>query len=200
MNQKMKWVGLTGGIATGKSTASKIIQEYKIPVIDADLIAHQMAMPGQLGYENIVVAFGENILTSEKLIDRKKLGQIIFNSPEKKIVLEKILHPLIQFEVEKLKNKFENSGHKICFYDVPLLFENKSSNKFFATVLIWCDADTQLARLKARNSFTVEQAYSRIKAQLPLSEKLPQATFCIDNSTTESSLQRQIKHLLTVSL
>lgn len=192
----MKWVGLTGGIATGKSTVKEILEQLGIPVIDADQIAHFISQPGQQGYKDIVKSFGPQILTAEGLLDRGKLGEIIFKSNEKKLLLESILHPIIQNEVQRQKAHFEKSGFPICFYDVPLLFEKNLQDQFTCTVLIWCDYETQLQRLMARNGLSAEQALDRIKSQLPLYEKLPLATYCIDNSTTLESLRKQIESLL----
>jgi dephospho-CoA kinase len=192
----MKWIGLTGGIATGKSAAKEILEHLGIPVIDADQIAHFISQPGQQGFNEIVKSFGPQILTDEGLLDRAKLGEVVFKSDEKKLLLESLLHPIIQTEVLKQKSHFEKSGFPICFYDVPLLFEKKLQDQFMCTVLIWCDYETQLQRLITRNSLSTEQALDRIKSQLPLYEKLPLATYCIDNSTTLESLQKQIESLL----
>lgn len=192
----MKWIGLTGGIATGKSAAKEILEQLEVPVIDADQIAHFVSQPGQQGFIEVVKSFGPQILTPEGLLDRSRLGEIIFKSEEKKLLLESILHPIIQAEVQRQKKHFENFGFPICFYDVPLLFEKKLQDQFFCTVLIWCDYETQLRRLVERNNLSVEQALDRIRSQIPLSDKLPLATYCIDNSTTLESLQKQIESLL----
>jgi dephospho-CoA kinase len=192
----MKWIGLTGGIATGKSAAKKIIESFGHPVIDADLIAHKISQPSQLGFERIRAAFGAEILLPDGSIDRKKLGGIIFQSELKKIELESLLHPIIQDEVILQRKHYEASGHGLCFYDVPLLFEKKLQRQFVSTILIWCDFETQLDRLKSRNSLSTAEAMARINSQLPLSEKLPLATYCIDNSTSFHSLQVQIESRL----
>lgn len=192
----MKWIGLTGGIATGKSTAKKILQQLGHPVIDADLITHEISKPGEIGFNEIVKHFSRDILTSDGLLDRKKLGEIIFRNESERLRLESILHPLIQIEVQQQRQVFESQGNKLCFYDVPLLFEKKLQNQFFSTVFIWCDYETQLARLIARSSLTPEQAISRIRSQLSLVEKIPLANHCLDNSTTVESLKLQIKVLL----
>lgn len=196
----MKWIGLTGGIATGKSTVTKILLQNKIPVIDADQISHQLTEVGQSGYQQIISHFGETILDANRKIDRAKLGQIIFNDSEKKMLLESLLHPLIQQQVIQQRQKLKEQGRKISFYDVPLLFEKRMQNNFDRTVLVWCDFKTQISRLMSRNNLSHQQAMSRIQSQLPLNEKLPLANFCLDNSTTQSSLEIQIKHLLNVSL
>jgi dephospho-CoA kinase len=192
----MKWIGLTGGIATGKSAAKKIIESLGHPVIDADLIAHKISQPTQLGFEKIKAAYGNEILLPDGTIDRKKLGAIIFKSELKKLELESLLHPIIQDEVILQRKQYEQAGHSICFYDVPLLFEKKLQKQFLSTILIWCDFETQLERLKSRNNLSTSEAMDRIGSQIPMSDKLPLATYCIDNSTTLHSLQLQIESRL----
>ena len=192
----MRWIGLTGGIATGKSAAKKIIEQSGFPVIDADLVAHQISQKGESGHQAIVQEFGADILQLDGAIDRKKLGEIIFKSETQKLRLESLLHPLIQTVVSDQKSAFQKAGHAFCFYDVPLLFEKTLQRQFDTTILIWCDFQTQLSRLMARNGLAESQAMDRIHSQLPLIEKLPLATHCIDNSTTLGSLQLQVNGIL----
>lgn len=196
----MKWIGLTGGIATGKSAAKKILQDLGYPVIDADQIAHQISQPGQPGFEKIKQFYGPDIFTADGFIDRKKLGEIIFTSEEKKLQLEGLLHPIIQAEVLNQRQQFEKAGHAICFYDVPLLFEKNLQAQFDCTILIWCDFQTQLDRLVARNKLTQQQALDRIQSQLLMADKLPLATYCIDNSTSLDSLKLQLTSLLQTKI
>lgn len=192
----MKWTGLTGGIATGKSTAKKLIESLGFSVIDADQISHTLSEPGQPGYAGIVSHFGKNILNSDHTIDRKKLGQIVFSDEKNKTDLERILHPLIQQEVKKQKGELLDRGDKIAFYDVPLLFEKNLQSNFDVTVLIWCDPKIQLERLMKRNSLTRDEALLRISNQLPLIQKVKWANYCVDNSGDIESLDKQIKKLL----
>lgn len=192
----MKWIGLTGGIATGKSSAKKLIEGLGYPVIDADELARFVIEPVHQGYQQVLLHFGNSILHADQSINRLKLGEIIFNSTEKRLLLESILHPLIHNEVQLLKKKYKEQKNLLCFYDVPLLFEKKLQAQFFCTILIWCDEQIQLARLKARNHFAESQALSRIRSQMQLCDKLPLADFCIDNSTDLSSLELQIKNLV----
>lgn len=192
----MRWIGLTGGIATGKSAAKKIIEQNGFPVIDADLIAHQITQKGELGFQAIVQEFGSDILQLDGTIDRKKLGEIIFKSKPQKLRLEGLLHPIIQTVVSEKKLDYQKAGHKLCFYDVPLLFEKTLQRQFDTTILIWCDFQTQLDRLIKRNGLTEQQAMDRILSQISLNEKLPLATHCVDNSTTLVSLENQIVSLL----
>jgi dephospho-CoA kinase len=181
----MRWIGLTGGIATGKSTVARLIESRGFPIIDADQIAHEITQFGNEGYAQVVEQFGSEILNAQLHIDRKKLGQVIFNSAEKRRLLEGILHPLIQDEVQEQKKGYELKRVAAVFYDVPLLFENKIQSQFDEVLVVWCQRDTQLNRLMLRNGLTQDEAVSRIKAQMPLSDKIAQATYCIDNSGSE---------------
>ncbi|MEQ1722906.1 MAG: dephospho-CoA kinase [Pseudobdellovibrio sp.] len=192
----MKWTGLTGGIATGKSTAKKLIESLGIPVIDADQISHKLSEVGASGYTQILSQFGNSILNSDLSIDRKKLGQIIFSDASLKLKLESILHPLIQTEVKAQREFHRQNGAEICFYDVPLLFEKKLWNDFDKTVLIWCDPKIQLQRLMSRNSLTEEEAGLRVANQLPLTDKVSLANYCVDNSGDLVELEKQIRLLL----
>jgi dephospho-CoA kinase len=192
----MKWTGLTGGIATGKSTVKKLLESLGHPVIDADQISHELTEVGRIGYEKILSHFGTAILHQDLTIDRKKLGQIIFSDSNQKTVLESILHPLIRTEVQNLKKNYEKKGVSLCFYDVPLLFEKNMQDQFDKTVLIWCSPDIQLKRLMRRNGLSEEEAQIRIANQLPMSYKIKRAHHCVDNSDGHDDLRKQIQKLL----
>ncbi len=192
----MEWIGLTGGIASGKSTAKKLIEGLGYPVIDADLVAHKLSEKGAEGYRQIVSHFGTEILTKDLAIDRKILGSLVFKNAELKLKLENILHPLIQADVQKLKIQYSEAGQTICFYDVPLLFEKNLKSRFDSVVLIWCNRDQQISRLILRNQLSVDEAELRVNAQLPMIEKVKRSHHCIDNSTDEANLSTQIKNLL----
>lgn len=192
----MKWTGLTGGIATGKSTAKKLIEGLGVPVVDADHISHKLTEVGAKGYSAIVSHFGNSMLEKDQRLDRKKLGHLVFTVPQVKTDLENILHPLIKIEVDNLKKLYEGQGVPLCFYDVPLLFEKKLMKDFYTTVLVWCNNQTQLERLMKRNGLSVEEAYIRIKNQLPMIDKVKMAEHCVDNSGETSDLEKQLKRLL----
>ena len=193
----MKWTGLTGGIATGKSTVKKLLEGRGVPVIDADQISHKLSEKGAAGYYEIVSQFGHELLLPDQSLDRKKLGSLIFTDAEKKAQLESILHPLIREEVLRLRQKYSNEGHVRCFYDVPLLFEKNMKSQFDFVVLVWCDPETQLDRLTRRSNLSEVEAKIRISNQLPLVEKVAQAHFCLDNSGSLHELEGQLHSLLT---
>ncbi len=194
----LKWYGLTGGIATGKSTVARLLQSRGFVVIDADQIAHQLSEKNEPGYLQILKDFGPDILDGDQNIDRKKLGQIIFSNSQLKAKLESILHPLIQQKVQSLRTNYKNQNMKMCFYDVPLLFEKNLENQFDAIILVYTGPQIQQQRLVARNHLTLAEAEMRIKNQSPMPEKIKKSHFCIDNSTDVSDLEHQVDTLCAV--
>ena len=191
----LKWYGLTGGIATGKSTVARLLQGRGFPVIDADQIAHQLTEKNQPGYNQIVKDFGRGVLDTDHNIDRKKLGQIIFNSSAEKDKLESILHPLIQQKVKSLKDEYKAQKFSMCFYDVPLLFEKKLVTQFDAVILVYAQPEVQLQRLMNRNKLSLAEAENRIKNQSPMPDKIKKSHFCLDNSTDVHDLETQVETL-----
>ena len=191
----LKWYGLTGGIATGKSTVAGLLKSRGFAEIDADQIAHQLSDKNEPAYLQIVKDFGPDILDVDGNIDRKKLGQIIFNNSELKTKLESILHPLIQQKVQFLRTSYTNQNIKICFYDVPLLFEKNLENQIDAVILVYAQPQIQLQRLIARNQLTLSEAETRIKNQSPMPDKIKKSQFCIDNSTDIRDLEHQVDTL-----
>jgi len=192
----LKWLGLTGGIATGKSTVTDYLKQRGVPVVDADRISHDLCHIGAPGYEKIVSTFGVSILNADETLNRKVLGEIIFNDSQARVTLESILHPMIQNEVQIQKVLHQKAGHSICFYDVPLLFEKNMTDQFDKTVLVFAPLLQQIQRLMKRNQFTHSEAMMRLKSQLTIYDKIKHADYCIDNSTTLQDLFQQIDYLL----
>ncbi|WP_349408112.1 dephospho-CoA kinase [Pseudalkalibacillus sp. SCS-8] len=189
-------VGLTGGIASGKSTISEMIKMFEIPVVDADQIARQVVMPGEKAYEEIVAAFGENIVTDDGTIDRKKLGAIIFNDDQKRKTLNGIVHPAVRKEMLNQKTELLKE-HKDIILDIPLLFESKLTHMVEKTLLVYVHPKTQLERLMARDQSTKEEAQSRIQSQIPLDKKRDWADEIIDNNGTVEESRQQLIHIFT---
>lgn len=190
----MKWIGLTGGIATGKSTIARLFESRDYEVVDADKISHDVTQLGESGYLQILSHFGSDILLDNQQLDRKKLGEIIFKDADQRLKLENILHPLIQKKVSELRKQHEIAGLRYCFYDVPLLFEKDLQTQFDFIMTSWCPPDLQLERLMARNKLSLEVARERVAAQFPLIEKIAASHFCIDNSGSESDLILLVNH------
>ncbi|SDM89210.1 dephospho-CoA kinase [Fictibacillus solisalsi] len=185
-------IGLTGGIASGKSTVSNLLRSYGLPVVDADVIARQVVEQGHPAYEKIVEHFGENILDDAGNIDRKKLGSIVFTNEEKRLVLNGIVHPAVRLE---MKNEaavhLKESSHVIL--DIPLLFESELTHMVDRTLLVFVDEASQLSRLMKRDGFTEAEAKSRIAAQMPLKEKVQLADAVIVNNGSLEELKNQVE-------
>ncbi|MFE8703751.1 dephospho-CoA kinase [Cytobacillus sp. FJAT-54145] len=189
-------LGLTGGIASGKSTVSNLLKEKGITVIDADLEARNAVEKGEEAYQEVVHYFGEEILMEDGSIDRAKLGAIIFNDKEKRLVLNKIVHPAVRKRMLDKKERAIENGEAIVVLDIPLLFESNLSYLVDKVLLIYVDKDTQLKRLIERNNFSEEEAKARIDSQMPLSDKVSLANFVIDNNGSIEETKLQLNQLL----
>lgn len=192
-------VGLTGGIASGKSTVSSQLKELGCPVIDADVVARKVVAPHSRAYRLIVQHFGPQILLENGEIDRKQLGQIIFCDPEKRRVLNSITHPEVQRAMLKEIFLYFIRGYRYVILDVPLLFETRRLTGLMKhTVVVYCDPTTQLTRLMHRDSLSREEAEQRIAAQMPLNEKRGLARHVIENSGSREDTHRQVLRLHTI--
>uniref|UniRef100_A0A674GZQ1 Dephospho-CoA kinase domain-containing protein n=2 Tax=Taeniopygia guttata TaxID=59729 RepID=A0A674GZQ1_TAEGU len=191
-------VGLSGGIASGKSTVVAVLRELGCAVIDADVIARQVVQPHSKAHQQILQHFGPEILLENGEINREALGSIIFSQPEKRRLLNSITHPEILKEMLKQVLKYFVLGYRYVILDIPLLFETRGLTRFMKyTVLVYCDPPAQLARLMKRSGLGAAEAEARISCQLPLEEKLRWATHVIDNSGDWESTRRQVLQLHT---
>jgi len=189
-------VGLTGGIASGKSTISSYYQSLNIPVIDADLEARLAVEAGEPAYHKIVAHFGTGILQSDGEINRMKLGEIIFSNEQERMALNSIVHPDVGRRMDEKQKLAVENGEKVVILDIPLLFENKLNEKVDKTILVYVTEDIQRKRLMERNQLTLEQAIKRIHAQMPLEEKRILADELIDNNGTMEAAAMQAKQIL----
>lgn len=190
-------IGLTGGIASGKSTVSSMLKELGIPVIDADEEARLAVEKGEKAYFEIVSYFGEEILFEDGSIDRRKLGSIIFPNEAKRKVLNGIVHPAVRENMNRKKEEYLACGHDFVVLDIPLLFESKLTHMVEKVLIVYVDELTQLARLMDRNGFTEEEASARIASQLPLKEKLALADAVIDNNGSIDETKKQLLNILS---
>lgn len=191
-------IGLTGGIATGKSTVSNYLAEkYLIPVLDADLIARTAVTINSPIFQNIVNRYGKNILLNDDNLNRKKLGQIIFNNQAEKTWLENQIHP---FVVDFLQSQIKLLSNPIIVLSIPLLFEARMTNLVNTIWVVTCDFSTQLSRLKKRNNLTEDEAISRINSQMPLAEKTKLANIVIDNNKNVADLYNQIDVIMSIKI
>ncbi len=186
----MHIIGLTGGIASGKSTVANYLQQQDIPVIDCDLLARQAVIRGKPSYYKIVNTFGEAILLPNGEIDRAKLGDIVFGDQERRLQLEEIVHKQVVTEVKQRLAAYNN--REIVVVDIPLLFEAKLEYLVDEIWVVYCRLEQQLERLQQRNSLTLAAAKARISSQIPLSEKRPLADLVLDNCGTVQELFKQI--------
>ncbi len=201
----MLLVGLTGGVASGKSHAGKVFAELGAFIIDADQVAHQVIAKGTDAYHEVVAYFGSPILNPDGAIDRKRLGEIVFSDPQALQKLNAIIHPRVFEEQLRLVEEFSRySPHGIVIFDAPLLVETDAHTRMNKNVVVFCDPVLQLSRLMARDQMTAEQAISRIQSQLAIEEKLRIADYRIDTSgtfkETHSQAERIYKDLQRIAL
>jgi len=190
-------IGLTGGIASGKSTVSMMLKELNIPVIDADEEARLAVEKGEKAYLEIVAYFGEEILLEDGSIDRLKLGSIIFPNEEKRTILNSIVHPAVRENMLRKKEQYLIAGYEFVVLDIPLLFESKLTQMVEKVIVVYVDEQTQLARLMERNGFSKDEAMARIASQLPLKDKLTLADAVIDNNGSIDDTKKQLISILT---
>ncbi|MGB9080445.1 MAG: dephospho-CoA kinase [Desulfuromonadaceae bacterium] len=179
-------IGLTGGIATGKSSVAHFFTERGIPVIDADQLARDAVLPGSPALDQIVSLFGPGILTHGGLLDRKRLGALIFSDLQKRRQLECILHPEIKKRAEEQIAQAAEAGHQRLIYMAPLLIEVGATDRVDTVWVVTVRPEIQLERLMRRDGISREQAELLIGSQMPLSEKERFGSVVIDNSGTEA--------------
>ncbi|TQS76237.1 dephospho-CoA kinase [Ornithinibacillus gellani] len=190
-------IGLTGGIASGKSTVAAMFKELNIPVIDADVIAREVVEPGEDAYEAILQQFGTDILADDqKNINRKKLGDVIFTNEEKRKQLNEIVHPAVRKRMLEQRDQCVQQGVPCVVLDIPLLFESKLTHFVDRIVVVAVTESVQLQRLQERNGFTEEEAKNRINAQMPLQDKVKLADAVLQNDGTINETKTQLLHLL----
>ncbi|MFJ7306641.1 dephospho-CoA kinase [Peribacillus frigoritolerans] len=190
-------IGITGGIASGKSTVSLYLQELGFTIVDADLASRAVVEPGEEAYHQVVKAFGEDILLTDGNIDRVKLGSIIFNDQEKRLLLNGIVHPAVRNWMRVKTEAALSSGEETVFMDIPLLFESKLTFMVDKTLLIYVDEQVQLERLMNRNGLSETEALARINSQMPLADKKALADAVIDNNGDINETKRQVKAILS---
>lgn len=179
-------IGLTGGIATGKSSVARFFTARGIPVIDADQLARDAVLPGSPALDQIVSLFGRNMLTNDGRLDRKRLGELVFSDLEKRRQLESILHPEIRRRAEDQISQAAEAGHKRLIYMAPLLIEAGATGRVDTVWVVTASPEIQLERLMRRDGISREQAERLIDSQMPLSEKERCGSVVIDNSGTEA--------------
>jgi len=192
----MKVIGLTGGIACGKSTVSDMFRNMDINVIDADKISRSALDMNTDAYNEVKIEFGQEVFLPSGHINRKRLGDIIFNDPRKRKRLNEIVHPKVYNAIERKIQSLELDGHKFVVVDVPLLFETKMQGIADFTICITVNTETQVERLMARDDITLELVAKKIASQMPLKEKESLSDEIINNSKSVLETKKQLVEIL----
>ena len=189
-------VGLTGGIASGKSLVSRIFRDLGAALIDADRIVHELLAPGQEAGKEVAEHFGRDILLPDGSIDRRKLGEIVFNDQEQRAWLNACLHPRVfQVYTAQVKRLGRAAPDAIVVFDAALLIETGFHRKMDRTVVVYADRDQQVRRLGERDRLTPQQADVRIDSQMPLAEKLALADYVIDNRGAREETEQSAREV-----
>jgi len=187
-------VGLTGSIATGKSTVSRMFAHLGARVIDADLLSREVVMPGQAAYVRIVEEFGPQVVQEDGSLDRKALGAIVFADPARRKRLEEITHPAIGARQQRILSVLDEEAFEgIVLWDAALLFESGGVAKMDRVVVVFADPETEGRRLMERDGLREADARARIASQMPIAEKAKLADHVIDNSGTREETERQVR-------
>ncbi|WP_339172518.1 dephospho-CoA kinase [Solibacillus sp. FSL R5-0691] len=189
-------IGLTGSIASGKSTVAKMIESYGLPIVDADVVARQVVEPGTPTLKKIAEAFGPEVIAQDGSMDRVKVGSMIFHNEEMRKTLNSIIHPAIREEMLRQRDEFISFGEKNIFMDIPLLFESKLEHFVEKIIVVSVKKEVQLQRLMERNGFSEEEASARIATQIPVKEKEQLADAVIHNNGTLEDTAIQLQNIL----
>ena len=185
-------VGLTGGIASGKSLVSKLLKELGAYIIDADEIAHEVIQPGEPAYQEILPQFGKEILNEDGTIDRSKLGRLVFSDPVKRTLLEGIVHPRV-FAIEEARRRqaVQQDPEAVIIFDAPLLIETRAYELMDKVIVVYANSRTQLKRLMERDHLEYDEAKRRIAAQLPIADKRQHADYIINSGDPPNDVAKQ---------
>ena len=187
-----KVIGLTGGIATGKSTVSKLLSEYGFKIVDADIASRKAVEKGSTALEQIKETFGDEAITSDGEMNRQYIGELIFNHPEKRLEL---IHPIVRTIMEQEKQQYLQQGYDVIM-DIPLLFENDLQDTVDEVWLVYTSESVQIERLMKRNNLDLDQAKARVHSQISIDKKSRMADHVIDNLGSKSELETLLKQLL----
>lgn len=189
-------IGLTGSIASGKSTVAKMFADLNIPIVDADKVARVVVEPGRETLQQIAAQFGDDVILEDGHMDRKKVGDMIFHDPTKRKQLNEIIHPAIRKEMLQQRDEYLSDGHPHVVMDIPLLFESSLQSYVENILVVSVSEENQLKRLMARNDLTEQEARARISSQLPISVKEKGADAVIYNNDSVASTKEQLHYIL----
>ncbi len=192
----MRVVGLTGGIASGKSTFAAALRARGVPVVDADELARRAVAPGSAALAEIARELGPDVVGPDGALDRKRVAAIVFGDTEARRRLEAVVHPAVRRAMREETDRLAAAGHDLVFYDTPLLYEAGLDRVLDAIVVVWAPRAVQRARLLARNALTPEEADARLAAQLPIDDKAARADFVVENAGAPEELHAKADRLL----
>jgi len=188
-------VGLTGGIACGKTTVSNLFRDKGCPIVDADQVAREVVEPGEIGLSRVVDRFGVGVLNVDGTLNRRKLGQIVFSDEAARADLNNILHPLIHKRMQEKKEEALKLNPPFVILDIPLLYENQHENTVDIVIVVYVPASVQLERLMLRDGFSIGEARNRIASQMDIEEKRRRADLTIDNTGTFEHTEQQVERI-----
>ncbi|HZS42329.1 MAG TPA: dephospho-CoA kinase [Polyangia bacterium] len=191
----MRVIGLTGGIASGKSTVARLLADHGAPIVDADQLARAVVAPGQPALDEIARAFGRDVIDASGGLDRKKVAALVFADPDKRRALNAILHPRIGVLTAGELGKLRAAGAKLAIYEAALLVENQIHLGLDGLIVVALDEARQRERLAARDGLAPDEVDARLRAQAPLADKLAAATWIIDNNGPLDDTRRQVDAL-----
>ncbi len=192
----MRVIGLTGGIATGKSTFAAALRALGVPVIDADQLARAAVAKGTPGLAAVVAAFGEDVLAPGGELDRGRMARLVFSDPAARARLEAAVHPAVRALFRDELAGLAAGGHAVAAYDVPLLYEANADGEVDLAVVVWAPRESQIARLAARDGLDRAGAEARLAAQLPIDEKAARADAVVVNDGDPAALLDKARRLL----
>ncbi|WP_145476805.1 dephospho-CoA kinase [Staphylococcus warneri] len=191
-----KVIGLTGGIASGKSTVSELLTAFGFKVVDADTAAREAVAKGTPGIEKVREVFGDEAIDENGEMDRKYMGDLVFNYPGERIKLNEIVHPIVREIMEEKKQQFLKESHNVIM-DIPLLYENELQDTVDEVWLVYTSESIQIDRLMERNDLTQEEAKARVYSQISIDKKSRMADHVIDNLGDKLELKQNLERLLS---
>ncbi|MFP5519140.1 MAG: dephospho-CoA kinase [Bdellovibrionia bacterium] len=192
----MKWIGLTGGLGSGKSTVADILRRSGVSVLDADRKAREVLEKSGPAYGPVVEHFGEAILDDNQEVNRSRLAKIVFDNAKEKEWLESVIHPLVQQSVRSERLYLQDQGVSLAFYDVPLLFEKNLQDQFDAVVLVYAPQELQIERVRQRNRWTEDEVQARLQNQISIDRKKEKTKYIIYNTGTLKDLEKEVARVL----
>jgi dephospho-CoA kinase len=187
-------VGLTGGVASGKSTVAAMLRDLGVVVVDADALAREVVEPGTPGLASVVAEFGPDVLAADGALDRAALGRLVFGDPARRAALEAIVHPLVRARAAELEASAPEGA--LVVHDIPLLVETGQADRFDAVLVVDVPTDLQVDRAVRERGWPEEEARSRIAAQASRDERLAVATYVLDNTGTREDLRQRVTEVL----